>query len=102
MNDKSNCQTGREGDWPLYLVAVREMMPLLFATGHYNYARYGIFYIRSTEIMPVEIRSHFLKGDHAMHHSAGIFYGLWSGMAIESTFVLYDMRYGRWIATHLY
>ena len=44
--------------------------------------------------MPIEIRSHFLKGEHAMHHNAGIFNGIWSGMAIETTFMHYDMHYG--------
>ena len=30
----------REGDWPLHLWGVNEMLPFFFAAGHFNYARY--------------------------------------------------------------
>ena len=46
----------REGDWPLHLEAVKQMMPYLYASGHANYARYGLFYLQSMEKLPVEIR----------------------------------------------
>ncbi len=80
----------REGDWALHIAAVNEMMPLFFAAGHTNYARYGLYYVRSMEAMPDDVRSHFMKGEHTMHHKEGLFNGIWSDMAIESTF----MRYG--------
>ena len=35
-------------------------------------------------------RSHFMKGEHVMHHSAGLWNGIWSDMIIETIF----MRYG--------
>ena len=40
--------------------------------------------------MPDEVQSHFLNGQNTLHHSPGIFNGMWSEMAIETTF----MRYG--------
>ena len=42
------------------------------------------------EAMPEVVRQHFVKGEHTMHHNAGLFNGIWSDMAIETTF----MRYG--------
>ena len=39
----------REGDWPLHLCAVKDMLPYFFASGHVNYARYGLYYLRSMQ-----------------------------------------------------
>jgi len=36
----------READWPLHLWAVEQMMPYFFASAHFNYARYGLYYLR--------------------------------------------------------
>ena len=33
----------REGDWPLHLWAVKEMLPYFFAACHCNYARYATY-----------------------------------------------------------
>ena len=30
----------REGDWPLHLFVVKEMLPYFFASGHLNYCQY--------------------------------------------------------------
>ena len=38
----------REGDWPLHLWAVKEMLSYFFAASQVNYARYG-FYLQSME-----------------------------------------------------
>jgi len=35
----------REGEWPLHLWAVQEMLPYFFAAGLHNYARYGLYYL---------------------------------------------------------
>ena len=80
----------REGDWSLHVATVREMMPLFFAASHTNYARYGMYYLRTIEQLPDDVRKHFNKGEHTMHHIAGINNGIWSDMTIETTF----MRYG--------
>ena len=39
----------REGDWALHLLVVKGMMPYFFAANHNNYARYGLYYLRSME-----------------------------------------------------
>ena len=36
----------READWTLHLFAVEKMIPYLFVSGHVNYARYGLYYLR--------------------------------------------------------
>jgi hypothetical protein len=41
------------------------------------------------ERLPQEVLSHFMKGEHVMHHSAGLWNGIWSDMMIETTFVRY-------------
>ena len=80
----------REGDWPLHLVAMKQMLPYFFASGHVNYARYGLYYLRSMESLGQEELSKFMKGEHVMHHVPGLWNGIWSDMFIETTF----MRYG--------
>ncbi len=80
----------READWPLHLATVKEMLPLFFAAGHMNYTRYGLYYLRSMEEMPSNVKEQFLKGQHTMHHKAGLFNGIWSDMVIETTY----MRFG--------
>ena len=80
----------READWPFHLCAVYAMMPYFFSAGHINYARYGLYYLRSMERLPRDLLDKFLKGEHVMRHQAGLWNGLWSDMFIETTF----MRYG--------
>ena len=69
---------------------MKEMIPLFFAAGHFNYARYGLYYLRSMEHLPDEVKEHFMQGEHTMHHIPGIFNGIWKDMAIETTY----MRHG--------
>ena len=80
----------RESDWPLHLWVMSQMMPYFFASGHVNYARYGLYYLRSMEALPHEVSERFLKGQHTMRHIAGASNATWSDMYIESTF----MRFG--------
>jgi hypothetical protein len=64
----------REGDWPLHLVAVKQMLPYFFASAHVNYACYGLYYLRSMESLGNEEVLKFMKGEHTMHHVPGIWY----------------------------
>ena len=80
----------READWALHLWAVKEMIPYFSAAGHVNYARYGLYYLRTMERLPTEVLTRFLKGEHVMHHKSGFWNEIWSDMYIETTF----MRYG--------
>ena len=77
----------REGDWLLHLAAFRQMIPYFFAAGHFNYARYGSYYLRSMENVPQHELDHFLKGEHVMHHLRGLWNGTWSDQFTESTFM---------------
>ena len=70
---------------------MEQMIPYFFAAGHVNYARYGLYYLRSMHRLPDEVLKKFLKGDHVMRHNLGLWNGLWSDMFIETTF----MRYGK-------
>ena len=82
----------READWVLHLQTVRELMPLFFAARHTHYARYALYYLCSMEEMPCEVRKYFMDGEHTVHHkTTGLFNGIWTDMAIETTF----MRYGK-------
>ena len=77
----------REAGWPLHVLAVKEILVLFFAAGHHNYARYGLYYARSIEAMPDKLQAQFIKGQHTMHHKRGIFNGIWSYMAVETTYM---------------
>ncbi len=82
-------QAEQEVHWALHLATFDEMIPL-FASGHTNYARYGSHDLQSMQSKSDEVCKHFIKEQHTMHHTAGIFNGIRSDMAIETTF----MRYG--------
>ena len=84
----------RESDWPLHLWAVGEMIPYFFASAHVNYARYGLYYLRSMESLPAEILTLFLNGQHTMRHVCGASNSTWSDMFIESTFMRYGHSHG--------
>ena len=79
----------REGDWPLHLYATQEFMPYLFAAGHFNYARYCLYYLISMAKLPKNVLKIFMEGNHVMRHQLGLWNGIWSDMYIESTFMWY-------------
>ena len=49
--------------------------------------RYGLYYPRSMEGLPVDILAEFPKGNHVMRHNPGIWNRVCSNMFIESTFI---------------
>ena len=67
----------KEADWPLH---IRVMIPYFFKAGDNNYARYVMYYHRSSEAMPSEIRRPFLQGEHVTRHIAGAGNGMWTDM----------------------
>lgn len=81
----------READWALHLDCVNSMLDMFFAAGHYNYARFGLYYLRSMESMSPELRKHFIAGEHAVYLSDGVFNGVWTDQGIESTY----MKFGK-------
>ena len=91
----------QEGDWPLHLYAVQQMLPYFFASGHVNYARFGLYYLRSVQSLEGDELSRFMKGDHVLRHVPGIWNGIWSDMFIETTFMRYGHGPGRIIGITL-
>ena len=81
----------REAERLLHLLAVRSMLPYFFAAGHHNYARYGLYYLRSMHKLPPEKLERFMKGVHVTRHQRGYWNAIWSDMFIKTTF----MRYGK-------
>ena len=79
----------REGDWPPHILAVEEMVPYLFASAHFNYARYGLLYIRSMQHLHPALVKRFMAGEQVMHHTYGLWDGIWSDLFIESTCMHY-------------
>lgn len=67
----------REGDFPLHLKVVEEMLPYFFSAGHVNYARYGVHYLHQMKSLPAEVHQRFEKGEHTIHLKAGIWNGIW-------------------------
>ena len=80
----------REGDWPLHLCAVQKTLPYFFAAGHFNYARYGLYYLRSMQRLHPDLLKRFMAGEHVMRHQDGLWNAIWSDLFIETTY----MRYG--------
>jgi len=54
----------READWPLHIQAKKFMMPCFFAAGHINYARYGLYYLRSMKALSSVDQKHFMQSEH--------------------------------------
>ena len=80
-----------EGDWPLHLASYKQMLPYFFAAGHVTY---GLCYLREMERLPQEVLSHFTKGEHVMHHSAGLWNGIWSDMMSDTSYIGMGMILG--------
>jgi len=66
---------------------VEEMVPLFFATGHFNYTQYAMYYLHSMEVIPQDVRTKLMAGNHTMHHKRDQFNSIWSNMATEVIFI---------------
>ena len=53
--------------------------------GHWNYASDGVVYLRMMESLPVCLMNKFMNGEYVVHLKKGLWSGVWSDMAIEST-----------------
>ena len=84
-------RTEREGEFPLHLYACCQMIIYFFAAGHVNHARYGLCYLLSMLRLPPIILDQFLKGEHVLRHTEGIWNSIWSDMMIETSY----MKFGK-------
>ena len=66
------------------------MIPYFFASGHLNYARYGLYYLRLIAKLLETVLKTFLDGEHVMRHQPGLWNAIWSDQYIESSFMKYD------------
>ena len=53
----------------LLVIIIFIIMPYFFASGHVNYARFVLYYLRSIKRLPIDVARSFLKGEHVMHHN---------------------------------
>ena len=83
LHDRSD----HEGDFALHLYAAKQMMPLIFAANKHNYARYGLYYIKSMNWLSRAMEQHFLKGEQALRLKDGIYNSIASDMFIECTWM---------------
>ena len=80
-------RSDHEGDFALHLYAAKQMLPLIFAANKHNYARYGLYYIKSMNWLSPEIEQRFLKGEQSLRLKDGIFNSIASDMFIECTWM---------------
>ena len=77
----------REGEFGLHLFVCKEMLPYFFAAGHWNYARDGVAYLRMMEKLPHHLMNQFMEGHHIVRLQDGLWNGIWTDNAIESTYM---------------
>ena len=78
----------RESDWPLSLKTCRETLPYMFASGHHNYSRLGVYHIMQMSNLPEDVQDHFLKGEHTVRFKPGYANGISGDNAAESSYML--------------
>ena len=81
------CRASHEGDWPLHVKIAESMVPYMFAAHKYNYARYGLYFVRSMTWLDPELLGRFCRGEQSLHHTAGLYNGQWSDMFIETNWM---------------
>ena len=81
------CQAEQEVYGPLHLRAY------FFTARQHNCARFGMYYLHSSEAMPNEICRQFLQEEHVTRHVSGAWNGTWTYMMSDdrTNFV----RYGK-------
>ena len=77
----------RECEFGSHLYCYQKKLPYFFAAGHWNYARDRIIYLRSMLRIPNDLLEKFMNGEHVIRLKGGLFNGIWSDMAIESTYM---------------
>ena len=66
----------REPDFGLHLLVCRNMIPYFFASGHWNYARDSIVYLRTMEKLPNSLMDKFIRGEHVAYLKDELFNGV--------------------------
>ena len=80
----------RQGDFSLHLHPCYKMMPYFFVTGHVNYVRYGLCYLRTIRKLPGIVLEQFLKDEYVVRYHDEHWNRIWTNIMIESAY----MRHG--------
>ena len=77
---------GRPGDWLLYLQALKEMLPYLAASGHWNYTKSLVLYLNKMEKlqdMHPHVYRKFIDGFFVLRRTDNYWAGIYSDLYIE-------------------
>ena len=80
----------RLGLWKLHLQAFREMLPYLAASGHNNYTKSLVLYLKKMEMLPEshpDVYKHFMEGKHPVRRSDREWAGLSTDLVIEQELI---------------
>ena len=77
----------REGEWSLHLAAVKSIPLYFYGAEHYNFFRYGSFYLHNMNSLPKEVLDKFMMENHVMRYKEGYGNSKWSFMCMETTFI---------------
>ena len=69
------------------MITAEAMMSYKFAANHYNYAIYGLYYVRSMGWVLPGLDEKFIKGEQTMHHIDGLWNGMPTDQFIETTWM---------------
>ena len=76
----------RTGNWELHLQAVSKMLPYLAASGHNNYTKFALIYLKQMSHLQDDhpkVYQHFQDGLHVIRRSDRYWAGLSSDLVIE-------------------
>ena len=73
----------KETAWLLHICAMSLLIQYSIASGHHNYARYGLCNIRLSEALTDEICRQFRQGEHVTCHIARAWNGMWTDMTSD-------------------
>ena len=59
-------------DYALLAAIMNKTLPCFSAAHKHNYSRYGLFFCHSLTYLPHEVERQFLRGEHILHPSDGL------------------------------
>ena len=59
-------------DYALLTATMNKVLPCFSPAHKHNYARYGLFFCHSLTYLPNEVEQQFLRGEHILHNSDGL------------------------------
>ena len=88
-------QAERESSWVLHLYSMEQMIPIFYAAGHWQYARYITWHCyEMRKCLPEEVEQKFMNGDHVCKHRDGVWNGVFSDQFGEQTYIRYEKSKG--------